>query len=632
MRRSQRKSPVGQIYDEFERQLTGWHRRYDGRPKQEMVHLFLLALEREELVSIGYRESIILQRLGTMPVPQEVRDLIHHALVWSWKDEEMHAIYVRGAILKLGPLPLRIRAFLRQLAGAIAGWSSSVRQHAGWSQAPLSRTLATVITWAGLVLGRVPREVRRYLDYCSFRDFCLFNVEAERTAWLCWTRLVDLVQNQPNLPPTLVEDFRRIVADEDRHRRVFETLAAALDEQDRLAPGVTAHSLAQEIGAIGEFFLPRSRRIQLTARNPLGSGGRVWVVQGATLEEKLPLFRRLLDESGLADRLAERAQAVGKPIRTLRVAIKPTFMLGYHHRDRSIITDPALLEELARYIRSQGCQDVAVVEARNIYDRFYQNRTVRDVARYFSIASPHYRLVDASEEQVPHAYFRGMAQYTVGRTWKEADFRISFGKMRSHPVELAYLTIGNVEWLGTRCDEFVFVERQAHRQTAIMMLLDEFPPHFAILDAYDLAADGLLGVMGCPHPPSPKRLYAGVDALAVDAVAARHMDVKDLRDSSILRAAFHWFGGPVERIEVIGQDQPIPGWRSPYHSDLSTILSFLAFPVYVLGSGRGALFVSPMDERAFPPVGQESALLRLARRCLQAFLGLRLARGDPGAS
>ncbi len=353
------------------------------------------------------------------------------------------------------------------------------------------------------------------------------------------------------------------------------------------------------------------------------------MVQGTRLEEKLLLFRHLLAESGLADRLAERAQAVGKPIHALRVAIKPTFMLGYHRRDRSVITDPALLEELARYIRSQGCQDVAVVEARNIYDRFYQNRTVRDVARYFGIASPHYRVVDVSEEQVPHAYFRGMAQYTVGRTWKEADFRISFGKMRSHPVELAYLTIGNVEWLGTRCDEFIFVERQAHRQTAVMMLLDEFPPHFAILDAYESAADGLLGVMGCPHPPSPKRLYAGVDALAVDMVVARHMDVKDLRDSSILQAAFHWFGGPVEQIEVIGQDKPILGWRSPYHSDVSTILSFLAFPVYVLGSGRGALFVSPMDEQAFPPIGRESTSLRLTRRCLQAFLGLRSARNDP---
>jgi len=38
----------------------------------------------------------------------------------------------------------------------------------------------------------------------------------------------------------------------------------------------------------------------------------------------------------------------------------------------------------------------------------------------------------------------GMAQTTISQTWKEADFRISFGKMRSHPIEMAYLTLGNL--------------------------------------------------------------------------------------------------------------------------------------------------------------------------------------------
>jgi hypothetical protein len=149
-----------------------------------------------------------------------------------------------------------------------------------------------------------------------------------------------------------------------------------------------------------------------------------------------------------------------------------------------------------------------VVEGRNIYDEFFENRSVGEVARYFGIGSGDYRLVDGSAEQVPHSYYRGMAQYTISRTWSDADFRITFGKMRSHPIELAYLSTGNVEWMGARCDEFMFPERQAERPTAIMMLLDEFPPHYALLDAYDSAADGLIGVMGCPRPKSPKRLYA----------------------------------------------------------------------------------------------------------------------------
>jgi uncharacterized protein (DUF362 family) len=614
---------VGEVYQQFERELAGWRQKYADRPRQEMIHLFLLALEREELVSISYRESLILSRLAKMPLSQEVRDLIHHALLWAWKDEEMHAVYIRGAILKLGSLRLRVQAFVRQLAGAVGGWSSSVRQHARWSEAPLSRGWATLITWAGAIAGKVPRDIRRHLEYGPFRNFCRFNVDAEKTAWLCWNRLIEVTRDLPDLPLELVADFRRIEADEDRHERVFAMLAAALDDQDQLVPGETADSLAAKIGAIGEFFLPRLRRATLTADNPLGSGGRVFVARGVADADKLPLFRRLLDDAGLPTLIEARSQVVDRSVGALRVAIKPTFMLGYHRKDLSPLTDPALIEELARYLHEHGCRDVAVVESRNLYDRFYQARTVREVAEYFGIRSPYFRVVDLTEAQVPHAYFRGMAQYTVGRTWKEADFRISFAKLRSHPVELAYLTLGNLEGLGARCDEFLFAERQAHRNTAVVTLIGEFPPHFALLDGYDHVPDGLLGMMGCPRPRTLRRLYAGADALAVDMVAARHLGVADPRESSILRAACQWFGDPRGQVEVVGPDEPVAGWRGPYHNDLSTILSFLAYPVYEFGSGRGALFVPEMDTKAFPHVGREGSFLRLGRRSLQTFLGLR---------
>jgi hypothetical protein len=156
-----------------------------------------------------------------------------------------------------------------------------------------------------------------------------------------------------------------------------------------------------------------------------------------------------------------------------------------------------------------------------------------------------------------------------------------------------------------------------------MMLLDEFPAHFSIIDAYEQAADGLVGVMGCPRPTVPLRFYAGADALAVDMVAARHMGMKDPRESNTLRVACHWFGDPDGNIEIEGPDEPLPNWRSPYYSDFSTLLSFLALPVYVLGSKRGALFVPEMDENAFPLLRPESVPMRIGRRGIQTLLGLR---------
>jgi uncharacterized protein (DUF362 family) len=617
---------MGAVFEEFERQLAGWRRRYSGRPQQEMILLCLVALEREEIVSVAYREALIERRLKSMPITAELRELVRHAVLWAWKDEEMHAIYIRGLILKLGSFPLRAQAFGRQLAGAIAGWASSVRQHLGWSQAPVSWALAALITGAGSVLGQVPLDVRRHLRYLPFRDFCLFNVDAEKTAWSCWKRMEELALDRPDIPPPLLEDLRRVQADEERHGRVFEIFAAAFDDQDRLVPGETPDILARKIGAVGEFFLPYARRGVAAAARHLGGGGQVRVLQGETTAEKQSLFRRLLEESGLGERLEERARAAGKPIAHLRVAIKAAFMMGYHRRDRSPITDPVLLEELARYLQAQGCREIVVVEARNLYDLFYRNRTVHSVAQYFGIVSPWFRVVDLSEEQVPHAYFRGMGQYTVGRTWKEAELRISFGKMRSHPTDLVDLTIGNLEGMGARCDEFLFAERQAQRVTAILTLMGEFPPHFALLDAYDSAADGLVGVMGSARPRTPRRLYAGSDPVAVDMVAARHMGMGDPRKSSLLRAACHWFGDPTGSTEVVGTDAPIAGWRGPYYNEWTTLLSLLAQPVYEFGSGRGALFVPEMDEEAFPPTRRASPLVRIGRRSLQALLGLRHGR------
>jgi hypothetical protein len=128
--------------------------------------------------------------------------------------------------------------------------------------------------------------------------------------------------------------------------------------------------------------------------------------------------------------------------------------------------------------------------------------------------------------------------------------------------------------------------------------------------------------MGCPRPKSPKRVYASEDALALDLVAARHMGVRGPNRCIILRAACHWFGDPSGRIEVTGTDQPLGEWRGPYDTEFSALLSFLAYPVYVFGSGRGSLFVPEMDEEAFPPLQPETFTRGILRRGLRRLLGL----------
>jgi hypothetical protein len=201
---------MGSVELEFEQELLRLRQRYAGDSRNELIRLFLIALEREEIVSIGYRESLMTERLSRMPIADDVREIIHHALVWIWKDEEMHSLYIRGAILRLGSLRLRVQAFVAQAAGGVGGWASSVLQHSRWRSAPVSRSVAWAAATIGNLFGKLPQEVRQHIKYGPFRDFCRFNIQAERTAAMCWRRIVDLSRNQADFSTSLIDDFRRV--------------------------------------------------------------------------------------------------------------------------------------------------------------------------------------------------------------------------------------------------------------------------------------------------------------------------------------------------------------------------------------------------------------------------------------
>ena len=145
---------AGQIYEESVRQLARWRDRYRGRPDRERRRLWLLALEREQVVSIAYRESAIADRIARMPLAEEVRDLIRHAMVWVWKDEEMHTAYIRGVVLHRGDPVLQAVAYGEQVVGAVSGWAAAVEQHTQFRDAPVSVALASVLALGGRVDGQ----------------------------------------------------------------------------------------------------------------------------------------------------------------------------------------------------------------------------------------------------------------------------------------------------------------------------------------------------------------------------------------------------------------------------------------------------------------------------------------------
>jgi uncharacterized protein (DUF362 family) len=305
------------------------------------------------------------------------------------------------------------------------------------------------------------------------------------------------------------------------------------------------------------------------------------------------------------------------------VVIKTAFIMGYHRDDLSPITDPALLDALCSYLNTKGVTQIFLLESTNHYDRFFENRGVEQVANYFGVASNKYTIVDATRDQVEHHYQRGMAQYTISKTWRDADLRITFGKLRSHPTNMVHLTMRNMEGLSARSEEFLFTERQAHLDTALMTLLHAFPPDMALLDAFEDVADGVAGILGTAHPIHPKRLYASEDALSLDIVAMRHCNIKAPLETGTLREARQWFGAVSERSSVIGEDSLIKEFRHPRSNGYLALLSAMAFPVYSMASGRGFLFVPEMDEAAFPSTQPKTKGATLTRWMIRRLLQLR---------
>ena len=604
---------MGAVYDEFLTELEDLSVKYAGRPDQLRRRLYGLALEREQLVAVAYSEAMLRPRLDALGVPGDVRALIRQALAWLWRDEEMHAIFIRGTLLsKHTPLSTP-STFIQQTLGSVAGWTSAMKQHVAPVNAPFSHSLASLLASSAGAVGKLSPTLREELKQRSFRSFCEFNIDAERTAALCWENLVDMAENEHDRAT-----FAAIAKDEDNHRLIFEAFFDALDERDQLRAGVTYEDLADKIRIAGDAYLPRSLR--KTFRGPLGSAEPVYVYEGESVTEKSAVLERTLADAGLPA-LVEQAVAEANGGEVL-IAVKTSFSLGYSRDDMSNVIDPEVLELLAQFLRRYGATDVAVLEAPSLYDQFYENRSVAEIAEYFGYVSDSYRIVDLSEDQAEYAFPRGLGATTLSETWRDAALRLSVPKLRSHCTERVHLCVANLQGLCGRLEDFLFYEKLAHWPAATVALADAFPPDFGLIDAYESAADGHFGVMACQSPKTPLRFYAGKDCLAIDCVAARDTGTLDPLQSEVLRTAVDWFGASTDAIPTHGVTSPIEPWNDPYRNEWSTLVSMIAYPIYVYGSDRGSFFVPRMDEKAFPVKGRRKPVLKALRRVSTSVLGL----------
>ncbi len=174
--------------------LDRWRAEYAGRPQLERQRLLLLALEREQVVAVAYREEAVAGRVAGLDMDADARACLRQTLVWVWKDEQLHAEFIRGALLREGGLAGDLVVYARQLQGALSGWTSATSNHRDARTAPFRAGLAGVLVAVGAATGQVPPVLRRELRYQTFRHYCRLNVALESSAELAYRRLVELAR------------------------------------------------------------------------------------------------------------------------------------------------------------------------------------------------------------------------------------------------------------------------------------------------------------------------------------------------------------------------------------------------------------------------------------------------------
>ncbi|MDQ2727158.1 MAG: DUF362 domain-containing protein [Actinomycetota bacterium] len=600
------------LLEDVRQLLDRWSVEFAGRPEAERERLLLLALEREQIVAVAYREQAVAGRVAELAVDDKARELIRQTLIWVWKDEQLHEELMRGLLLQADGLASSLVVYGRQVQGALSGWTSATANHREPSVAPFRTGAATVLVAVGRALNRMPPALARELRYQTFRRYCELNVALEASAEFAYRRLVQLASSEEERIA-----FERIRADEERHTAAFRLLTEALTADDRLVPGLSPVRLARQLSEISPWFVPakqRDAKTYLAGRRSFGSRAPVVIRGGQADEDKIATLEECLDGAGL-DALASRAGSA---------AIRASFMLGYHRDDRSNINDPELVDAVARYLRRHGVSDVAVLEAPTVYGSSFANRSVSAVASYFGFASSAYRIVDISQDLIDRRFDRGFVQKAISATWLESDLRIVMPKLRTDPTEFAHLSLSTLEGSTGAIEDTFYAGRQVDFRSATMMLLDVAAPDFAIVDGWAPVADGPFGVMGCHRPADIRVVYAGADALSVDEAVLADLGIADARRAPIVAQAYHWFGiEPAPRSVNGARPELRSELRGAHGSALLRALGTLSYPVYMYLSHRGDLFVPAVDTEAFPPTQVPSLATRGVRWLTQRAFGLR---------
>jgi uncharacterized protein (DUF362 family) len=242
---------------------------------------------------------------------------------------------------------------------------------------------------------------------------------------------------------------------------------------------------------------------------------------------------RVTQRAGLIESVERKRAESGRAPEELRIVVKPNLM-GRPG------TDPALVERLFALLREHGFENLALVESRTGRG---SNRSVAETAGEAGYSGEGYRIVDLSDEAVPFDYGSVLGRATIGRTWLEADYRITFAKAKPQPRCFYSGCLANLLGCLPEPDKLSHYAGPRHSfYECCVLVADRLPVQFALMDASH--ADELL---------------ASASPFAIDWVAGEKMEL-DPGLSPVLHEALLRWG----RVHVVrrGNVTPWDGWKN----------------------------------------------------------------------
>jgi len=296
----------------------------------------------------------------------------------------------------------------------------------------------------------------------------------------------------------------------------------------------------------------------------------VGVVRGT---EKFSGFQELLTLTKFNDVLLQAYENSQKDKGGFRIVIKPNMMVFINPRAyKATVTDKDLVEYLIDHILNLGFSDISICEAQHDVGRMLKNHNVKFVAEQIGYEPKgKYKIIDLTLESFPFHYTytdeKGKVKTwkdRVGKTWKEADFRITFAKCKTHEHDWMTLGVKNIYgcFPSTNKVNKYHIRNEVFDVTA--RSIRNFPVHFSFVDAW-VGSDGFQGYK-IAHPRELEMLFGGNNAVAVDMEIFKRAGLDPYKSKILSKSVDQLYDGEYPQYVVIGDESTLFSQLCPWEN------------------------------------------------------------------